>query len=575
MNEQEQALFPNSSSLVSRAGQIMAVIIGLGMLSMISSMLVSESLSGDAAQINHAGALRMQAVRISRAYLADDTVDKAIVREESELFERRLNHLFSGGILPVNTKPVVVKQYQQVKERWAKLKTDSNAANINRFEPFIKSIDKLVSLLQQESEKKLNLLRLIQGISLFALLLVSAFVLFKLNKMVILPLKELVNVAQKIAKGDFTSKVNYHLDNELGVLANAMNQMSNEIQITYQNFEQRVNQKTQALVHSNESLALLFSSARKLTNHQYNQISHDIITETQTLLGIGKVSIELNASDPFEIDSIPIETTLNTICFNQFKCPLEKQSVWFGDLVWHIPKGYKIEDWQKQLLQAMADIIATAIELEQTRNTENRLLIVEERAVIARELHDSLAQSLSYLKVQVSLLERKMAKQVPAESTNETITDIKSGLNSAYQQLRELLTTFRLKLEDPAIENAIKGTVVEFSAKCQHPITLNFALPKNFLNANQEIHMLQIIREALSNVHRHAKASNASVEIMHQQNEIYVTISDNGIGIPETLDPQGHFGLGIMEERAKSLNTFIQITNNAPQGTRISFHFTR
>jgi nitrate/nitrite-specific signal transduction histidine kinase len=62
---------------------------------------------------------------------------------------------------------------------------------------------------------------------------------------------------------------------------------------------------------------------------------------------------------------------------------------------------------------------------------------------------------------------------------------------------------------------------------------------------------------------------------MHQQNEIYVTISDNGIGIPETLDPQGHFGLGIMEERAKSLNTFIQITNNAPQGTRISFHFTR
>ncbi len=61
----------SSSSLIARAGQIMVVIITLGLVSMISSMLVTESLNGDAAQINNAGSLRMQAIRISRAFFAD------------------------------------------------------------------------------------------------------------------------------------------------------------------------------------------------------------------------------------------------------------------------------------------------------------------------------------------------------------------------------------------------------------------------------------------------------------------------------------------------------------------------
>ena len=62
------------------------------------------------------------------------------------------------------------------------------------------------------------------------------------------------------------------------------------------------------------------------------------------------------------------------------------------------------------------------------------MLIAEERAVIARELHDSLAQSLSYLKVQMSLLTRKVQKKVPEEQVHETIDDIKNGLNNAYLQ---------------------------------------------------------------------------------------------------------------------------------------------
>ncbi len=221
----------------------------------------------------------------------------------------------------------------------------------------------------------------------------------------------------------------------------------------------------------------------------------------------------------------------------------------------------------------MADIIATAIELDQKRTSENRLVIVEERAVIARELHDSLAQSLSYLKVQMSLLTRKMQKNVPQAQVEETIEDIKEGLNSAYLQLRELLTTFRLKLDDPAIKNSLQSTITEFSAKCQHSIEFNYQLPQSYLSANQEIHLLQIVREALSNIHRHSNGTKAGVSIVLDDNKVKVKIWDNGTGLPDSLSEQGHLGIGIMQERAKSLNTSLYVEDRADQGTLVSFEF--
>lgn len=260
-------------------------------------------------------------------------------------------------------------------------------------------------------------------------------------------------------------------------------------------------------------------------------------------------------------------------CLEHLNFPLEKTNQLFGNLIWHFPKNKKTKEWQKQLLQTMADIVATAIELEQKRNINDRLLIVEERAVIARELHDSLAQSLSYLKVQMSLLTRKMQKNVGKEQISETIEDIKQGLNHSYQQLRELLTTFRLKLDDPSIEKALQGTVAEFSAKCQHPIKLEFKLPQSFLSANQEIHVLQIVREALSNVHRHAKAKNAGVSLKKNNNKVQVQIWDDGQGIIKNPNVQGHFGLGIMKERAKSLNTQIDLQSDNINGTCVLFEF--
>jgi len=584
-------LSESSSSLIALAGQVMAVIITLGLISMISSILVTESLNGDAAQINKAGALRMQAVRISRAYFIDQTPNKKHVNAEIQNFNLRLTSLFHGKQLTDGQDTAVGKQYRKILTLWhqftsqsvsvKKLNAKQLTALVESYDRFVNELNQLVSLLQLESEEMLSLLRLIQSVALLLVIAVASFVLIKLNRTLIVPLKQLVDVAEQVGKGNFEVRLDYDKNDELGVLARTINQMSDELKLTYQEFEQRVDKKTQQLGRTNQSLDILYRAARNLAGYTLSeqdsdsyQIDHQIIDELVDVLGFGKIKIDVNDSKQNNvIIDVYVNNTIDNICFNYHKFPLEKQSSLFGYLIWEIPKNKEVHDWQQQILQAMADIIATAIELDQKRTSENRLVIIEERAVIARELHDSLAQSLSYLKVQMSLLTRKMQKNLPQTQVEETIEDIKGGLNSAYLQLRELLTTFRLKLDDPAIKNSLQSTITEFSAKCQHSIEFNYQLPQNYLNANQEIHLLQIVREALSNIHRHAKATKAGVFIVLEDNKVKVQVWDDGSGLSDNISKQGHFGIGIMQERAKSLNTSLYVNNRVEQGTLVSFEF--
>ncbi|MCW8877085.1 MAG: histidine kinase [Kangiellaceae bacterium] len=569
----EAEVLTKSSSIVARAGQIMGVIIFLSLLSMISSMLVSESLSGDAAQINNAGALRMQALRVSRSALtANEGNGDRLLKEIAE-FDLRLNKVYSGGVSSDKELAEISDQFQLVQSQWQKYKQQKHLWTLDDFDAFVLVIDKFVSLLQVESEKKLTSLRLIQGISLLAVLIVSATVLLRLHKVVVVPLRQIVEVARRTGQGDFEGKADYRGENELGVLAKTINQMSAQLKLTYQDFEDRVEQKTLELTQSNRSLELLFHAASKLASEEYHQfdLSLSIVEDIELMLEPSKVTLERSGSELTEDKSSSNERS----SFNRIEFPLEKQSQLFGYLVWWLPKHQSPQVWQTQLLQAMADLIGTAVHLEQKRNTEDRLLIAEERAVIARELHDSLAQSLSYLKVQLSLLTRKVEKQVEQPLVTETINDIKQGLNKAYSQLRELLTTFRLKLDDPSIENALQGTVAEFSVKCHHPVELDFQLPQNFLSANQEIHVLQIVREALSNVQRHAEATHAGVKIGKQKELVRVNIWDDGKGLKLPKDQKEHLGIGIMEERANSLNAQIEIRDRENQGTEVEISFSK
>ena len=94
------------------------------------------------------------------------------------------------------------------------------------------------------------------------------------------------------------------------------------------------------------------------------------------------------------------------------------------------------------------------------------------------------------------------------------------------------------------------------------------------LTANEEINILQIVREALSNVVRHAQASSAQVALAYDEHIVTVAIEDDGKGFDNTANPKFHHGASIMQERVSSLNGELRIDPREAGGTRIRFSFT-
>ena len=254
--------------------------------------------------------------------------------------------------------------------------------------------------------------------------------------------------------------------------------------------------------------------------------------------------------------------------------PLHDMDRKYGVLQMEIPENKTLEEWQTQLLEALSRHIGIAIGTAQRAEQSRRLSLLEERGVIARELHDSLAQSLSYMKIQVSRLQAVMAQQNLAEDANAILTELREGLNGAYRELRELLTTFRLKIEGNGLVPTLEKTVSEFAARGNIPISIETQLSGCQLSANEEIHIMQIVREALANVVHHSGAAHASVSIEHSADDtITVVIDDNGVGIGSRLSETHHYGMSIMQERARSLGGTFQVQTRSEGGTRITFRF--
>jgi len=207
------------------------------------------------------------------------------------------------------------------------------------------------------------------------------------------------------------------------------------------------------------------------------------------------------------------------------------------------------------------------------REQDHRLLLLDERTIIARELHDSLAQALSYMKLQVSRLQTLMRRGESAEMLFSVSEEIREGINNAYRQLRELLTTFRLQIHGSGLDQALDDTVREFAERGAFEVLLQVEPLAFTLDASEQIHLLQIAREALSNCARHAQAKHVKVHLGQQGERIELVIEDDGCGIGASPDPRQHHGLTIMQERTRSLNGQLDVSRNTPNGTRIHLSF--
>jgi two-component system nitrate/nitrite sensor histidine kinase NarX len=246
----------------------------------------------------------------------------------------------------------------------------------------------------------------------------------------------------------------------------------------------------------------------------------------------------------------------------------------YGVLLVAHQRGVPFQAWQTQVLETLGKHIGISIGVNRRVTQRRRLALLDERSVIARELHDSLAQSLSYLKIQVTRLKILRENQINGAEVDSVMSELKEGLDGAYRQLRELLTTFRLQMDGRGLGAALTETVAEFNARGKVQITLNNQLKGGSLSVNEEIHLLQIVREALANVLHHSHATHATINIQSLDDEqIKLSVEDNGIGLPGQTERINHYGLAIMQERANSLDSKLMLESDMEGGTRISVVF--
>ncbi|MBE7375737.1 type IV pili methyl-accepting chemotaxis transducer N-terminal domain-containing protein [Pseudomonas sp. AL-54] len=564
-------------------------------------MYLADALEGDAEAINQAGSLRMQTYRL--AFVAEQGSPQSL-EERIATLENTLESASLRSALLRHRNSALPALHASVLQHWQQRMRpllDGPTVRLDEYRQeahiFVRELDVFVHALQEASEGKLGVIRALQAGTLFIIVAIAFVLIYGLHNNLATPLRSLTKMARDIGQGDFSGQVRIPGDTELSLLARTLNQMSQELASLYAQMEQKVDEKTAALTRSNASLQLLFNSAQMLYSQPEDpsQMMGSLLAKVQQVLGTGQVSLCLNYDSEggshtamTSRDRQPPEYCQLPDCA---QCPVNRSGILpsgeklvsfelrsgqdeLGLLRIAQAEGERLEPWQTLLLTTLADLFAASLSLAQLGQKQARLALMEERAVIARELHDSLAQALSAQKLQLARLKRLMNKESSKAQLDDSVEQIDRGLNSAYRQLRELLTTFRIKVNEPGLKPAVQATIGEFSANSGLQIALDFQLDHCPLTPNEEVHCLQIVREALSNVVKHAEASRCWLTLIQDpRGAIDVRIEDDGIGITLEDSRVGHYGLIILRERASSLNGTITIGPRPEGGTRIHLHF--
>jgi PAS domain S-box-containing protein len=196
----------------------------------------------------------------------------------------------------------------------------------------------------------------------------------------------------------------------------------------------------------------------------------------------------------------------------------------------------------------------------------------EERHAIARELHDRVGQNLSALKLNLTMLASQLPQDV-VEHGGERLKDTLHLVDDTTALVRDLLNELRpIALDELGLQTALQAYMDEFSSRYNIKVTFDIAndsFPR--LDPSLEVTLLRIAQEALTNVARHAQADQATLSLCVQNNTIYLTVLDNGIGIEASPSKSHHLrhGLKIMRERAEAFGGTVTIGSPEGKGTKV------
>lgn len=224
------------------------------------------------------------------------------------------------------------------------------------------------------------------------------------------------------------------------------------------------------------------------------------------------------------------------------------------------------------IVAAFAETMAAAVEHTRLNREASRMERLAARQEIANDIHDSLAQTLTYARMRVNLLIEaiRSGNEVTA---NQYARDVDEALEIGQKTTRELIADFRCEFNPGGLLPALQDLVDQFGARNDIALEYHNRLVDLELPLEHEIQVYHIVREALANIARHSGATHARLFVDSDYGYHVVTIEDNGSGATTFTPVEGHYGMLIMRERAQRIGGEIRVESAEGLGTRVQLYF--
>ena len=246
------------------------------------------------------------------------------------------------------------------------------------------------------------------------------------------------------------------------------------------------------------------------------------------------------------------------------------------------PKSIDIDEhtarWIESLTNYVAALTGQKRTEEELRKSEERLrdlsqhsqlAIEEERKRIAREIHDDLGQELSLIQLELGLLDEYLPHR--QKELRKKIKKLTDRVDVSIQSIQRISSNLRPTILDIfGIGAAIEWQAKDFEARTGITCEIFVDPPDIILDQGKSTALYRILQESLTNIIRHAHATNVEVSFKEIKNNVVLRIKDNGIGIlPETLLEQRSFGLMGMRERVHRWGGSVSIRGKSRKGTEV------
>lgn len=521
---------------------------------------------------------------------------------------------------------LVQRRWQPLRELARELANQRPGPGLSlQVDDFVHEVDSFVSAIELHLAQWTTLLRTLQLV-MMSLALLSALVLLYVGHVLVLdPVRRLQRSLGRIEQGDFGTRVQVASHDELGALAEGFNRMAERLQDLYSGLEGKVREKTARLQLEQLRLRTLYETATFVAQADTLQaLAQGFSRQLRSIAGADAVAIRwsdeatqryvLLASDclpkvmveeehcvltgdclcgatsagaiaqPLKVIPIldatrqpPVDKTGQQVqqhCERAgFRTLVTVSLTWHQRVLGEIELFYRhdtaLSVEESSLFEALASHLAGAMENLRSAALARESAVADERQMLARELHDSIAQSLAFLKIQMQLLRSAMSDSRPA-AIEAALNELDAGIRESYSDVRELLLHFRTNTHAEDMEPALRETLSKFELQAGLRPSLAIHGEGLPIAPDVQVQVLHIVQEALSNIRKHAHARQVELRVdTHPQWQ--VTIRDDGLGFDARGGPPDgtHVGLRIMRERAERIGAELSL-ESGPQGTCVT-----